>query len=463
LAVSPAVACVADEGNRARREEGSILVLFSLLLTLFLLCCAIVIDVGYWWVNGKKAQIAADACALAAAQELPHTYNDTGNCAIAAGQDDYVLTNIPDQTEPDSDPLLLFTRVRSPYNGDGSMVEATVRLRVRTFFGRVVGLGFVEVERRAVAEKLEGTAKMAIFVASTDCGDTKGLHFNGENIRVSGHIHSNGEYNVQTSAPPKHTVFTSGTIAKENCVAEVSPDGPPASSAGAEYTSYPGEWLPLDGLELQWPEWFYQADFGWYLPEGAGPGRCTYKGQDIQIDSTHLKITGKPDQKLLVDTDGWTIIPTGTYCGTKSFKIGGNNHKGQITALSPLIQVGGNGQKYTPHAGDMLFFTVPNVTSGTGDDGPYTLGNFSPADKPPYPPCNPSPSIHTELNGEKHSWGGLIFNPCGKVTINNKTSSVGTPQLVGTIYAFQLHVNGSGFEMIGTEEFDDSKKIALVE
>jgi hypothetical protein len=343
------------------------------------------------------------------------------------------------------------------------MVEATVELRVGTFFGKVVGLGSIDLTRRAVAEKLEGSAKMAIFVGSTDCDDTEGLHFNGQENHVTGHVHSNGEFNVQSQSPPIHTVFTSGTIARENCVADVSPDGPPAGIAGAEFTSTPGEWLPQDGLELQWPKWFYQADFGWYEPEGSGPGRCTYKGEDILIDATHLKITGRPDQALQVDTDGWTIVPTGTYCATSSFKIGGNNHRGQITALSPLIQVGGNGQEYTPYAGEMLFFTVPNVTSDPGDDGPYTLGNFTPTERPPYPPCMPSPSIHTELNGENYTWGGLIFNPCGKVTINNKTSSVGTPQLVGTIYAFQVHINGSGFKMVGTEDFDESIGTALVE
>jgi Flp pilus assembly protein TadG len=70
----------ADEGIRHRRQDGNVLVLFALLLTLFLLCGAIAVDVGYWWVAGRKAQIAADACALAAAQELPRTY------AIVAGR-----------------------------------------------------------------------------------------------------------------------------------------------------------------------------------------------------------------------------------------------------------------------------------------------------------------------------------------------------------------------------------------
>jgi hypothetical protein len=449
-----------DEGIE-NREGGSILVLFSLLLTLFLLCCAIVIDVGYWWAAGKKAQVAADACALAAAQELPQTYADIGNCAVAAGQADYVLTNIPDQSKPNAEPLLLSTRVRSPYKGDPTMVEATVRMRVGTFFGRIVGLHWVDVERRAVAEHEEGTSKMAIFTGSTDC--SKGFLVNGKNVNVTGHIHSNGQYQINSATPPDDFTATSGTIAKENCTAKLDPSGPPSSSAGAHYGGE--DWLPEDGPELQWPDWYRPADFGFYQPVGTGPGKCQYKGEDIVVDSTHLKITGKPDQTLAADpaNPGWTIIPTGTYCATKSFKISGDKHRGTITALAPLIQVDGNGQDYKPYAFDMLFFTIPNSNMDAGDDDPFTLGNFSPANIPPYEPCSPSPALEMILNGINYTWAGILFNPCGRVKLNNHDSSVGTPDLVGTIYGFEVEINGDGFNMVGTEDIDNNTKIALVE
>jgi Putative Flp pilus-assembly TadE/G-like len=450
--------------RRLGAEDGNVLVLFSLLLGLLLMVCALAIDVGYWWVAGKRAQIAADACALAAAQELPHTYADLPNCSIEAGQPDYVLTHLPDQGEPYADPHHLLTRLRSPYNGDQSKVEATVRLRVGTFFGRIFGVQSVIVERRAVAERIEGVAKLAIFAGSTDCGGGKGLRIDGDNINVTGLTHSNGEYTVNGAAPPEQVKITSGTIARENCVADTNPDGPPASSAGAKFGDG-DEWLPQDGEELQWPDWWYPADFGWYLPEGSGPGRCTYKGEHIQIDSTHLKITGRPDQALAADPDkpGWKVVPTGTYCATGSFSIGGDKHTGELTALSPLIVIDGNGQEYTPHVFDMLFFTVPNSNEISSDDAPFILGNFDPPNIPPYTPCYPSPAADTNLNGENYTWAGIIFNPCGKVKINNKTSSIGTPQLVGTIYGFMVEVNGDDFNMVGTQDAEDNISIALVE
>lgn len=469
MGASPFVGSWTDAGTRRTGEDGSILVLFAVLLTLFLMVGAVAVDVGYWWVAGKRAQIAADACALAAAQELPHTYADAPNCAVVAGQDDYVLANVPDQSAPDAEPRLLSTRVRSPYKDDPSMVEATVRMRVGTFFGKIVGLHWVELERRAVAERLDGDSKMAIFSASADC--QKSFLVNGKNIDVTGHIHSNGQYQVNSATKPNHFRATSGAIAKENCTASLNPPGPPSGTletAGAEYGPGP-DWLPLDGPELQWPAWFYPADFGWYEPVGIGPGKCTYKGTHIQIDGTHLKISGTLPLPLslpllpVLGRPGWTLIPPGTYCATESFKITGDNHAGTFTALSPLVQVDGNGQDYKPYAFDMLFFAVPNVNHDASDDAPFTLGNFSPPEKPPYPPCLPSPAVDLNLDGVNYTWAGIIFNPCGRVKINNHDSSAGSPDLVGTIYGFEVELNGDGFNMVGTEDFDPPKAIALVE
>jgi hypothetical protein len=346
------------------------------------------------------------------------------------------------------------------------MVEATVRMRVGTFFGRVVGLHWVDVERRAVAERIQGDSKMAIFTGSTDC--SKGLLINGKNIDVTGHVHSNGQFKVNSAKKPDHFTATSATaVGLENCKAELDPPGPPSGTvetAGAEYGAGP-DWLPQDGPELQWPDWFYPADFGWYEPEGIGPGSCTYKGEDIIVDATELKITGKPNQTLASDpaNPGWTVIPAGTYCATKSFKISGDNHKGTITALAPLIQVDGNGQDYTPYAFEMLFFTVPNSNTDASDDDPFTLGNFSPTNIPSYEPCLPAPALEMILNGINYTWAGILFNPCGRVKLNNHDSAVGTPDLVGTIYGFEVEINGDGFNMVGTEDLNLNVSTALVE
>jgi hypothetical protein len=462
----------ADEGI-GNREGGSILVLFSLLLTLFLLCCAIVIDVGYWWVAGKRAQIAADACALAAAQELPKTYADIGNCAIQAGEGDYVLVNLPDQSLPDPEPLLLSTRVRSPYESDSNMVEATVRMRVRTFFGRVVGLEWIDLTRRAVARKQELDSKMAIYSASPDCDD--GFLFGGKRIQIAGYVHSNGQYKVDSADMPDHLWAQKATYAPKNCTQKLDPS-PTGARYGGTYANPGPLFEPEIEVPLPWPEWFTPGQFGWNGPADSTPstpvpGTCTYKGAVIVVDTDNLTVVQENGDKTIYalepDPDPsrptWKVVPTGTYCATKTLNIGGEKHSGQITALAPEIQLGGLGQYFIPYAFDMLFFSVPNITF-FDDEPEYDPTPMTGVQDPPNPPCDLTTPKKVELNGRDYRWEGVLFNPCGEVRINSLGVLAGsTENLVGTIYGFSVEINGDDFNMIGTGSTAESFILSLVE
>ena len=58
--------------KRLRDESGQALVLSAMFLTVLLGMAALAVDVGSWYHADRKAQAAADAAALAAAQELPY-------------------------------------------------------------------------------------------------------------------------------------------------------------------------------------------------------------------------------------------------------------------------------------------------------------------------------------------------------------------------------------------------------
>ena len=109
--------------------------MFAVAVVGFALLCAVVVDVGYWWVIGRKAQIAADACALAAASQLPQNWTPPRTECVVSGVD-YVTTNLPaDGQAPE--PKHLATAVTSPYPAGpnpASYVEAEVSMAVRTFF-----------------------------------------------------------------------------------------------------------------------------------------------------------------------------------------------------------------------------------------------------------------------------------------------------------------------------------------
>jgi Putative Flp pilus-assembly TadE/G-like len=388
-----------DEGIRVSRERGSILVLFALLLPLLIVCCAIAIDVGYWWVMAKRTQTAADACALAAAQELPHAYADVPNCIVEAGQSDYVLVNIPDQSASDPEPLHLGTRLRSPYSGDPNLVEATVRMRVGTFFGRYVGLGFVEVERRAVAERAPPQGHLAIYAHDDDCSSD--LKFNGHNINVDGGIHSNGFLGVDGLD------FAGGPTTYVTCNPDVEP--------GSTFDSGPTSVAARD-----WPEWFTTAE----LP-------CTY---------THTSFTYSTPN---------STMPAGIYCAN-DFKIDADGVSGNITVVARTITVNGNTSTLTPYAGnEVLFFIPPNSTPGSADDGP---GSYS---------CDHTNKI--ELNGNGYDWEGIVFNPCGLISFNNRDITAGASNLLGQVIGLEVSINSSDFSMIGTGEPIGDMILALEE
>ena len=105
--------------------------MFAIFLPIFIIAIAIVVDVGYWWANAKKAQIAADACALAAAGnrelgDFPKPYNPThrnfGSRRIRVRAHESSRAGRPRQGR-----TARRTTVKSPYKGQEKYVEAMVR------------------------------------------------------------------------------------------------------------------------------------------------------------------------------------------------------------------------------------------------------------------------------------------------------------------------------------------------
>jgi hypothetical protein len=411
--------------RRSRDESGSILVLFSIFLTLFLLLCAIVIDVGYWWANAKKAQIAADACALAAAQSIPTIdptsgipNPQTGECVIESPGPDYVFANIPTQGDGSSEPLWTGTRVEWPYvNGaappDPTKVEATVYMKVGSFFGRIVGHGGIKIERRAVAERSLGHSEVTIHAHDTNCNNDA-LVINGKNNKVEGLIESNGKFEWNGEN------FTSGTATyggPNNCPKKVN--GPGASFGGQPQPTF-------DPVAHPWPAYFVPWENGF---------ECTFNGTNIQFDQKN------------------EVIPDGVYCAAESFEIKNEGISGKITVLAPRISVNAKNvgllqpSTQAMNAGKpLLFFQIPNTTGGVND--PQDLD-------PPY--CQkPQEMI---LNGEGAEWTGIIFNPCDRIVLNGDQNSA----ITALIEAHTVRLNGENFNIGNLPLAGTSVELALDE
>jgi len=426
--------------SRLRHEAGQTVVLFAVLLPLFLGLGAIAVDIGYWYVVKKTAQDAADAAALAAARELP-SCTDPG-CPAYELAKTYVEDNMPGAEwniehpyTPDDAPQVGVIVDGTP---DPSKIKVTVTHSARTFFGRAFGVFDATITRRAVAERLGGTGNLAIFSHSRECDADPPLEFAGQEVYINGLVHANGRFRV-SSGP---FWAAEGTHNKPNCPSSIDSgvqsqfgeDMPPP--AGTACAGAPCR-EPNDDVFQDWPAWFTPAQFGWH-------GGCTRSGDVIEITEGVVRIDGEEHAFA-------ASVPSGTYCARRSFTMNGDGLTGMVTALAPEISVDGRDQVIAPYAHDVLFFAVPNADDVVMNDGPVETG-----------PLECSDTAMT-LSGARNTWSGIVFSPCGLVSVNVGESSAGSPALAGAILAASVKITGSEFYMDGDENLTLPPHLALVE
>jgi Putative Flp pilus-assembly TadE/G-like len=388
------------EFGRVRDESGNILVLFAVLLPLFLFCCAIVIDVGYWWANGKRAQIAADSCALAAASKLPFSYPDDPECVITGTvasptNPDYILTNLPLEGKA-NEPRWLNTVVTSPWAPEGapnpadSYVRARVTIAVRTFFGRIIGKRVIQITRQAVAESAPGN--MAIYARSRSCSDI-GVRLNGENMDIDGGVWSNGAFTANGTNIDAESTDVGG---ENSCPPQTS------SCPGCDLgngTANPG----IHNTYAEWPIWFEEGDFSCTVDSG---------NNDLEIKAGGPHVTG-------------STINSGVYCSDKEIKVETDNLTGTVTFLTPKLALK-KGHDFRAFANNVVVFgTGTDEMVLNTDNSTFRGFLFHPGNSPsPTSDCPPGPQGRILLNGE--------FNT-----------------VIGMIAACEVHVNGKGFNMTG--------------
>jgi Flp pilus assembly protein TadG len=128
-------------------------------MTAIIAIAAFVIDVGSWYQTDRKAQSAADAGALAAAQYLP----GSPSTAISTAQT-YVSKNITGAT----------ATITTPYNGDANQIHVTVQASAPTYFAKIFGMNSVQVSAGSTASGAKGPIGTGYWVVpmavSGSCG-----------------------------------------------------------------------------------------------------------------------------------------------------------------------------------------------------------------------------------------------------------------------------------------------------
>ena len=135
-----------------KKEDGQVLVMVALLLGVLLAFAALVIDVGTMYVAKREMQTAADAGALAGAQELPNAGDAKGKA------NDYAKKNGGEIVTPNT-----------PYNGDSNKIEVVSSKKVNYIFANIFEPGgSANISARAVAMKVaEWDGKALPFINLT--------------------------------------------------------------------------------------------------------------------------------------------------------------------------------------------------------------------------------------------------------------------------------------------------------
>jgi Flp pilus assembly protein TadG len=168
--------------RRFREERGAVLPLVVISMVVFLGMAALAVDLGSLWQQQRQTQAAADAAALAGAQDLP------GSPGTATTQaQSYVTQNVSGAGTP---------VVSQP---NSLQIKVTVNKSAPTFFGNTFGLTSENVSATAVAGLTQtpscsapGTSCYAIFAMDPTCPSGTGVSITGGAIGVGG-ILSNGD------------------------------------------------------------------------------------------------------------------------------------------------------------------------------------------------------------------------------------------------------------------------------
>jgi len=162
-----ATAFLAARRRRATlAQAGQVLVLAALGLTVMLGIAGLVIDGGIAAIQRRDAQNAADAGALAGAQDLPGVPAVPTAAEQTAAQNDAVLYATTNQNFgfTGGNVTVNTPPLSGAYAGDSSAVEVIISRQMATLLIGVLGKNTITISARAVARAIPGVTKCVLCV-----------------------------------------------------------------------------------------------------------------------------------------------------------------------------------------------------------------------------------------------------------------------------------------------------------
>jgi Flp pilus assembly protein TadG len=397
--------------REGRDERGVVLVLVAIMMTVFLGMAALAIDVGYFYQQQRQAQSAADAAALAGAQDLPGSATNATSEAKT-----YVASNMPGvpQVYTCTTPATPGVCITTPYSSNSKQIQVTVTQNVPTLFGQIFGINSTNVSATAVAANTQstlcaapGNSCYAIFANDSTC--TSGhysLQFTGAGIAINGGILSNGS----VTATGAGMSFGPSTYGPGTCKWTTTGAGNNFSSGPKQATGTTPPW-PID----------YRSDF---LPcTGSGcTGACA-------VTTTPCPTADKTPSFCTMATTvtPTSLIPTSgnIYCAIGSGKAN------DPTSWTGVLSISGAGinAKATYVAASVSISGAGNTLTacGYGSSG-YTASTCNAT--APKPPTGNYPLIYATRAaiddvGAGNILTGDLFAPLGTINFTGAGGSVG--------------------------------------
>jgi hypothetical protein len=326
-------------------ESGQALVLTALALAVILGVTGLAIDMGVMRYQKRIEQSAADAAAIAGAQNLK--YDGAGSTGVISGAQNASaadgFTSASGVTCPSStsglptdlavgtvDVTVCNPPIAGPHAGDSDYVETYVSAGQPTYFMKIFGVDSETITARAVATNLGGGADSGcVYTLGPPNASIEGVNINGSVTLYapSCGIVDNGDYNTKgnklivtvdsfgMSGNQESTLGTTTCIATPNSCPTM---GMPASADPLGYLTPPctscsgGNTINISGTS----------------DTACGTG-CTYDSSNSTYyisPGTYcsITITGTATENVVFDSGLYIIDGMGSGCTTESLNISGN-------------------------------------------------------------------------------------------------------------------------------------------
>lgn len=176
------------------REDGQTVVLAALCMTLLMGFLALSVDVGLLFCAKRSAQTAADAAAIAGAQEI--AYSDVVTAARADASRNGFTNGTNGVAVAVNNPPL-----NGPHAGNSGYVEVIVSASETTFFLNLFNQGTMTVEARAVSTM--GATQNCVYAlgsSGTDISVTNGVNVQFPSCALYGDSSGSTDLNVSGGA-----------------------------------------------------------------------------------------------------------------------------------------------------------------------------------------------------------------------------------------------------------------------